>query len=206
MDVKKVINEITGKTFEVLKKLYDNQKEGHDYIQGNNGSRLIFPHYSTIYRNGETRISEQELRFVFIEQFNVYCEKEKLDLYYSVETPTEYKYSFTDKTDPHKDDKRGQSAMVDLCIHDSDFKRIALIEFKALNPDKFCYDKDFCKLTAEKQGDSNLVTFFIMIVKNSDSATTESIYTKSEKKGETVLRCFNLENGIEITEDIEKYK
>ena len=39
MDVKKVINEITGKTFEVLKKLYDNQKEGHDYIQGNNGSR-----------------------------------------------------------------------------------------------------------------------------------------------------------------------
>ena len=65
-DIKNIINEITDKTFEVLKDVYKNQKEGCNYTQGDNGSRLIFPHYSTIYRKGETRISEQEIRFLFV--------------------------------------------------------------------------------------------------------------------------------------------
>ena len=54
MDIKNIINEITTKTFEVLKNVYANQKEGHEFTQGDNGSRLIFPHYSTVYRDGET--------------------------------------------------------------------------------------------------------------------------------------------------------
>ena len=98
MDIRNIINEITSKTFEVLKKVYAYQKEGHEFTQGDNGSRLIFPHYSTAYRDGETRISEQELRFVFIEQFNAYCVENNLMLFYSVETPTEYKYTFTVKS------------------------------------------------------------------------------------------------------------
>lgn len=201
-DIKNIINEITNNTFKVLKKVYDNQKEGCEYTQGDNGSRLIFPHYSTIYRNGETRISEQELRFVFVEQFNVYCAKNNLRLYYSVETPTEYKYTFKDKDNPRKDEE-GQSAMVDLCIHNEKFERVALVEFKALNPDEFCYKKDFCKLDAEKEGKPNLETFFIMMVKKTYTGTYGNIRKKIENKGEnTVFRCYDLEAGEDITSKI----
>ena len=207
MDIKNIINEITTKTFEVLKNVYANQKEGHEFTQGDNGSRLIFPHYSKNYRGGETRISEQELRFVFVEQFNVYCAKNNLNWYYSVETPTEHKYVFGDKNNPHKaeDGEKGQSAMVDLCIHDEKLERIALVEFKALNPDEFCYNKDFCKLDAEKECKPELETFFIMMVKKSDTRTYGNIRRKIENKGEhTVFRCYDLEAGEEITSKIEK--
>lgn len=205
MEVKEVINEIMDRTFDVLKSIYANQKEGKDYPKGRNGSRLIFPHYSTLHRNGETRISEQELRFLFVEQFNAYCEANKLMWYYSVETPTEYKYVFTDKDNPHKDDENGQSAMVDLCIHNEKLGRIALVEFKALNPDEFCYNKDFCKLDAEKESKPELETFFIMMVKKSDTRTYGNIRRKIENKGEhTVFRCYDLEAGEEITSKIEK--
>lgn len=207
MDIKNIINEITTKTFEVLKNVYANQKEGHEFTQGANGSRLIFPHYSTVYRDGETRISEQELRFVFIEQFNTYCVENNLNWYYSVETPTEYKYTFTDKNNPHKDED-GQSAMFDLCIHNEKLERIALIEFKALNPDKFCYKKDFCKLEVEKEGKTELETFFIMMVKNADKGTLKSINAKIQNKDpKTIFRCYKLEGeGEDITDDIINFK
>ena len=207
MDIKNIINEITTKTFGVLEKVYANQKEGYEFTQGENGSRLIFPHYSKNYRGGETRISEQELRFVFVEQFNVYCAKNNLNWYYSVETPTEHKYVFGDKNDPHKAEasEKGQSAMVDLCIHNEKLERIALVEFKALNPDEFCYNKDFCKLDAEKESRPELETFFIMMVKKSDTRTYGNIRRKIENKGEhTVFRCYDLEAGEEITSKIEK--
>ena len=48
--------------------------------------QMIYPNLST----GEMRISEQELRFVFVEEFK----KEHPNLFYSVETPTENKYKF----------------------------------------------------------------------------------------------------------------
>ena len=203
MDVKEVINQITDRTFKILKSIYDNQKEGKDNPERDNGSRLIFPHYSKIYREGETRISEQELRFLFVEQFNAFCAENNLKLFYSVETPTEYKYTFTDKNNPHKDEN-GQSAMVDLSIHDEKLERIALVEFKALNPDEFCYEKDFCKLKAEKEGKPELETFFIMMVKKSDTDTYGNIRKKIENKGEhTIFRCYSLEGREEITSKIE---
>ena len=207
MDIKNIINEITTNTFGVLEKVYANQKEGYEFTQGENGSRLIFPHYSKNYRDGETRISEQELRFVFVEQFNAYCAKNNLNWYYSVETPTEHKYVFGDKNNPHKakEGEKGQSAMVDLCIHDEKLERIALVEFKALNPDEFCYEKDFCKLKAEKECKPELETFFIMMVKKSDTRTYGNIRRKIENKGEhTVFRCYDLEAGEDITSKIEE--
>lgn len=125
-------------------------------------------------------------------------------LFYSVETPTEYKYTFTDKNNPHKDED-GQSAMFDLCIHNEKFERVALVEFKALNPDKFCYKKDFCKLDSEKKGKPNLETFFIMIVKNADNDTFKNINVKIQNKDkETVFRCYDLEAGEDITSKIEE--
>ncbi len=95
-DLNCVICEITKKTFEVIKKVYDHHNEyvdsQEDMTSSDVGSRIIFPKYSS----GDTRISEQELRFIFIEQFYAYIEEKKkanplapINLYYSVETPTE---------------------------------------------------------------------------------------------------------------------
>ena len=143
-----------------------------------------------------------------MEQFNDYCAKNNLKWYYSVETPTEHKYTFTDKNNPHKDDENGQSAMVDLCIHNEKLKRIALVEFKALNPDKFCYKKDFCKLKAEKEDKPELETFFIMMVKSADNGTLESINAKIQNKDpQTIFRCYKLEGeGEDITDVIINFK
>lgn len=197
-----IINSIISKTFEVLEMVFQNQNEGNPCRIVNPNSRLVFPHYSTLYRNGEIRISEQELRFAFVEQFNKNNDVKRHNLFYSVETPTELKYSFKDKMNP-KPDADGQSAMVDLAIHNEKYERIALIEFKALNPDEFCYKKDFCKLTAEWENDKRLTTFFVMILKSSDKRTEQNVNNKiSAKHDHTHFRCYDLSKGKDITDKI----
>lgn len=204
---KEHVKKIIAQTFEVIKKVYDNQKEkfGNSSEFCESGSRIIFPKYSGRYRNGETRISEQELRFIFVEQFNKYCENNSWNAYYSVETPTEKKYIFSKKGDencPHKVDGEGnggQSAMIDLSIHDDKFERIALIEFKALNPGDSAFAKDFCKLSNEP----TCLTFFIMIVKSHGNGTITNIHKKIESKGaETEFYCYDLEKGEDISKKI----
>lgn len=202
------IEEIIKYTFDVIQKVYHTQREGDgnhkDFCESQ--SRIIFPKYSGRYRNGETRISEQELRFIFVEQFNKYCKKNSWNAYYSVETPTEEKYIFSKKGDkncPYKVDGEGnggQSAMIDLSIHDDKFERIALIEFKALNPKKSAFDKDFCKLSNEPKSPA---TFFVMIVKSHDDDTIKSLREKIETKGdETEFYCYDLEKGEDISKKI----
>lgn len=203
------IEEIIKDTFDVIQKVYHTQREGDgnhkDFCESQ--SRIIFPKYSGRYRNGETRISEQELRFIFVEQFNKYCKKNSWNAYYSVETPTEEKYIFSKKGDkncPYKVDgegNRGQSAMIDLSIHDDKFERIALIEFKALNPTKSAFAKDFCKLSNEPKSPA---TFFVMIVKSHDDDTIKSLREKIETKGdETEFYCYDLKEGCDISEIIK---
>ena len=135
---KEIILEIISKAFEHVKKAYKSPE----------GSRLIFPQK----RDGSIRVSEQELRFAFIEEFLKF-EKAK-DWFYAVEVPTKDKYDFTDKNNPKVAEKgKGQSASFDLAIYTKDgdgFKTIALLEFKAGNPDKFAYHKDLAKLENEK--------------------------------------------------------
>lgn len=204
---KEHVKKIIAQTFEVIKKVYDNQKEefGNSSEFCESGSRIIFPKYSGRYRNGETRISEQELRFIFVEQFNKYCKNNSWNAYYSVETPTEEKYIFSERGDkncPYKVDGEGnggQSAMIDLSIHNDKFDRIALIEFKALNPEESAFTKDFCKLSNEP----TCLTFFIMIVKSHDNGTITNIHKKIESKGaETEFYCFDLEKGEDISKKI----
>lgn len=197
MTDKEHIKKIIKATFDVIKNVYKNQKEGYN-VNGNSNSRIVFPKYS----NGETRISEQELRFIFIEQLNKHCQDDKQwNAYYSIETPTENKYKFSEnkkKIQPRKDDE-GQSAKVDLCIYDEKLKRIALIEFKALNPDKTAFDKDFCKLQEEHAAP----TFFIMIVKSHNNGSIPNIHKKIESKGaDTEFYCYDLEKGEDISKEI----
>lgn len=198
-EIKKYIGAIIQYTFEALRDVFEHQKEGIDHNPIGSLSRITFP----LYSDGKTmRLSEQELRFVFVEMFNKYCTEHHLNWYYSVETPTKYKYKFSDKgskIEPKLDNDNGQSAMVDLAIHDADLNRLALIEFKALNPDVSCFAKDFVKL----ENEPDVLTYFLMYVKSHDMGTIESLNLKIEKKASnTEFVCYDLTTGKPIQNEI----
>ena len=202
--VKKHIDVIVENTFKTIIEVYRTQKENQKIVTNNNSSRIIFPLKRESKDNKEEfRISEQELRFVFAEEFNKYC-SENWDAYYSVETPTSKRYDFSNKENPCKVDyPKGQSAMVDFSIflkEQDKLTRVALIEFKALNPDKQSYMKDYVKLLNEDQK----FVYFIMIVKSANDRTSKSIDEKikasyanagldTEKTVE--FRCLDLRTG-----------
>lgn len=164
------IKNVISKTFDVIKSVYKSQKDGlTGQTTGDTGSRIIFPNKR---KNDETRVSEQELRFIFVEQLNLYLQTEEgksWNVYYSVETPTKGEYGFSNP------DKK-ESGNIDLTIHDSKFNRIAIIEFKANNPRKQSYQKDFEKLTNEPTVPNR---YFIQILENINSGTVPNI--KKEK-------------------------
>ena len=210
--VKKHIDVIIENTFNTISEVYRTQMENQKIgTYNNNSSRIIFPlKRESKDKKEEFRISEQELRFVFVEEFNKYCSK-NWDAYYSVETPTSKRYDFSNKEKPCKVDyPKGQSAMVDFSIflkEQDKLTRVALIEFKALNPDKQSYMKDYVKLLNEDQK----FVYFIMIVKSANNRTIKSIADKinasyanagldTEKKVE--FRCLDLGTGKEISEII----
>lgn len=200
--VESIIEKIISDTFSVITNVYKSQKESKPVNKQKslpaNGSRILFPEYSKINKSkGRDRISEQELRFIFVEQLNKNAKNH--DLYYSVETPTENAYVFSkDKGGPKVDKKNGVSARTDLVIHKIDndkFRRVALIEFKALNPVETNYQKDFCKLENEKCD----LKYFIQIIKNSDTGTIDNIKKKiANKKSDIIFRCYCLDRGVEI--------
>ncbi len=204
MTNKEHIEKVIKDTFEIIKQVYANQQEKDGLKGPENGSRIIFPKKR---KNGnkkketfETRVSEQELRFIFVEQLNkeIGEEGKNWDVYYSVETPTRDTYYFKGENPDRKDD--GQSANFDLVIHDSNLKRIALIEFKANNPVKHEYKKDFAKLNNVKEGDG-LLRYFIEIIKASDNGTFKNIHGKIQGN-ESIFRCYTLDGKGEITNNI----
>ena len=196
-EIKRGIVDILQMTFDVIDRCYgvnDELQSKADYK--NTNTRLIFPCRYKVENNKpeklETRVSEQELRFLFIEQFNQYCQNSKNDLwknaYYSIETPTEWSYKFSETTEqqkdekkvPHKveqvkEDEKGQSAMIDVCIHDDTGKRICIIEFKYGNPEKFCFEKDLVKLEKEEK-----LSFFVHLLKSQRSDTLGCVLWKVE--------------------------
>lgn len=137
-------------------------------------ARLYIPNSN----QNEKRISEQELRQLFIEIFL------KDDLFksfcYSIETPTIYKYTFTSEGKRCKpvvvmNTDKGRHANIDLSIFEGD-NRVAIIEFKANNPGLFEHAKDFVKLSSEPG--ENLIRLFIEIYTKTDDATLRSIHEK----------------------------
>ena len=145
-ELKDVIETVLKETFDEIYYAYKEHKEDteNENIKNentkNSKSHIVFPKYKN---NEEIRVSEQELRFVFVEKLNQnICENNKY--YYSVETPTDNSYVFSKEEGP-KVDGGGVSARIDLTIHkkiDNKFERAALIEFKAHNPDTIDYRKD----------------------------------------------------------------
>lgn len=144
---------------------------------GNCQTRLVFPVYPNNYKR---RVSEQELRFVFVEQIQSILQK--YNYYYSVETPTEDKYKFSE------DGKKvqckvgiGQSASFDLTIRDSYQKQIVIIEFKAKMASSHEYAKDFCKLRNTKE--TGEYRYFLNVFERITDNTKQSFEKKiSENK------------------------
>lgn len=136
---------------------------------GNSEERLIFP--KKIQGNGTKpidRISEQELRQIFIEEFK----KEHENLYYSIETPTINKYRFRDSNE--SEEAKKQSALHDMCVFEkvgNDFTRKLNIEFKHGNGAIKNTFKDILKLVQENENG-----VFIHLLKNTkrDTLSNES--------------------------------
>lgn len=181
------IENVIKRTYNILQNVYELQQENAPEKNiRHSGSRILFPKY----RNGATRFSEQELRFIFVEQLNIEIKEHKWDVYYSVETPTEYRYKIKDEITPqvYKDEDKGQSAQFDLVIHDNIFNRIVLIEFKANNASIAHHDKDFKKL--EEEGSDTVMTYFLEAVKSSDAGTVASL-NKKKSAFSGVFKCWS---------------
>lgn len=179
-NIDKAIKLVLQETFYEISNVYNEHKVGVRNANTNNSkSHIVFPIYKPSKSNDpkdskkkkyKTRISEQELRFIFVEQLNKYADNNNLDLYYSVETPTKKAYVFSkDKGGPKvvgETDKAGVSARTDLAIYTkigNEFKLGALIEFKAHNPDAIDYRKDICKLINE-ESENGCTKYFIQII------------------------------------------
>ena len=139
----------------VLASLVNMAPEGNK--EGYKG-QLIFP--NKIQKGeGIKRISEQELRQLFIEKFN----EDYKNLYYSIETPTTGKYNFKEVV--KVDEVNGQSALLDMSVLKGSDPKLN-IEFKHGNPPLKNIEKDVLKLMHEEQNGA-----FIFLLKNTNSGT-----------------------------------
>ena len=137
----------------------DYEKDG-----GKSKEQLIFP--NKFQAKGDIkRISEQELRLLFIEEFK----QANKDLFYSIETPTVNKYKFDKSYNDIKVDNNGQSASLDMCVFRKTpdrYERILNLEFKYKNTGIKNIAKDILKLMAEEQDGA-----FILLLNNTDKGT-----------------------------------
>ena len=156
----------------------------YERSEGKSEERLIFPNTypsektSKIELDKYFRISEQELRFLFVEEFI-----KTTKLFYSVETPTKSKYRFGKEFESIKIDSSGRSASIDMSIFSKssiNYERIFNIEFKYDNVPLFNFGKDILKLMNEEQSGA-----FILLLKNTnkgtfinDSKTREGVFNK----------------------------
>lgn len=184
------IEGIIHDTFDELDKVYKASSSNSSNVRIV-GSRLLFPKYSSSNKSNpeKLRVSEQELRFAFVELFSKKCDSEH-NYFYSIETPTNEKYVFSEKicsgkAVPRKadkedlDNKKGESARFDLTIYNSNYEKICLVEFKNNDSDFHNYEKDFLKLSLE--GDYCL-SYFIDLIEASDSGTLVNGITPRIKK------------------------
>jgi hypothetical protein len=200
---KDCIEKIIGNTFNAIQDAYCYQAEnalGLDNLNRQKLSRVVFPQK----RDGTKRISEQELRLVFVEQLNkaIY---EGWDVYYSVETPTRDTYSGFSNGETPKQDEKGRSGEFDLVIFNNRLERIALIEFKANNASAHDHKKDFIKLNNPKEGGTDVLRYLIEIVNAYDNRTLTRLHTKITGN-ESIFRCWSLRDGRDISEEIRKAK
>lgn len=165
--IRRDIHEVILKTFQsMVTPASDNTAVTNDGL-----IRIKYPYkYKADHSHTEIRISEQELKQVFI-----YYLQTMTDYWYSVETPTTNRYRFKDvevpEVNPHN-----QSALVDLSIYPNknEDKPYAHIEFKCGNPEPMAFQKDILKLYREDIE----VGFFVQILPADDNGTWKNLYEK----------------------------
>ncbi|MBR4437774.1 MAG: hypothetical protein IKS79_01565 [Bacteroidales bacterium] len=104
---------------------------------------------------------------------------EKYGYYFSVETPTKDKYSFSNKNQGKKECEsgKGRSANFDLTIKGQDGKtNIAIIEFKANSASDHECAKDICKLWNDKEEGS--FRYFLNLFRTMDKETHDTLIRK----------------------------
>ena len=178
-DLKIIIDKIVKDAFKRINYAYQHhrEKEKNEDDEPGDGeiaTRLIFPKYA----NNGIRISEQELRFAFVEAFNASQDVKEKKLFYSIETPTEKRYKGFSKGKPDvvKEGKQeGRSGEFDLVIFNNQLDRVCLIEFKAKCATTNAYKKDLLKLNEEGQ---DRLRYFINILETCEQSTVDSIQDK----------------------------
>ena len=157
-------------------------KMGFEKDNVESDGQLIFPMKKEKKEEKEkkiNRISEQELRQLFIEVFK----KNHADLYYSIETPTEEKYKFGKTYDDIilNINNYKTSAALDMCVFkretDEDeykYNRILNIEFKHGNAPLKDIAKDVLKLMREEQNGA-----FIFLLDNTNTGSLNNANSSS---------------------------
>ena len=203
------IETILDETFKVVDAIYSNHREAIIFHPGKK-SRLVFPRYSLKHkddtdRDPETRVSEQELRFAFVEQFNELCYKEKWPYYYSIETPTEKRYVFAKEAKPRVAKKNeGVSGQFDLVVYSDKGERICFIEFKAgMSPEKE-FSKDFLKQNNEVK--NNEAYFVHLLSDTADLKTLNRIKTNRISNKEHVKYVCHIINGKTYSEGCDRWE
>jgi len=149
----------------------------YERIGGESKERMIFPNKFPSQNKSAnitekelakyTRISEQELRFLFVEAFITNIASK--DYFYSIETPTKAKYKFGKSYEEINPNIAGRSASIDMCIFKRDsnkYERILNVEFKHANSSMKSIGKDILKLVHDEQNGA-----FIILLDNTDKGT-----------------------------------
>jgi hypothetical protein len=185
-------------------------------------TRLIYPRYG-IHRNHEIRISEQEIKQIFIEILN----ETRLNhcFLYSVEAPTEKKYVFGNDQECancpfghppnpggactlaviNNNAEGGVSARTDVCLYENiknNIIRKMLIEFKYSNGVNRNFCKDLFKLAHELN--NNNESYFVLILDTFRDVTKNSIFGGGEKYGK-LRKSLNLIRNILNNGNIKVY-
>ncbi len=208
------IENIIENTFKTIDEVYCNNREDETGTPCNS-SNLIFPKYTS----DGNRVSEQELRCIFIEEFN----KSSNGYFYSIETPTQMRYSFSRESrnvipqSYPKEKGKGRSGCIDLAIFNKDKKRCAIIEFKKAPCDAHEYAKDFLKLFSEPDSESGIILRYFICISDgitpiddiSNKITTKKCNINKEKSNKEYsffeYNCYDDPDAIETNKNHSLY-
>ena len=190
-NIETLMEAVLDRTTEIVNYAYQYHREFHANVplrEKEPTTRLVFPrffHGKEDKTTGWTRISEQELRFAFVQAFHEYVCEHKCQCYYSVEPPTVDSYTFSKV----EDDKRkkidpiigkGQSGNFDMAIYDENLKRVCLIEFKYGNVTQQAVKEVKAKLLNKKELGEEAKGYLIYMIKEkaSDIKDVEGLQCK----------------------------
>ena len=194
-DYKRKIYDIIMGTSKNLKDLYNN---------GSSDLQIIFPNKSSHEPNnkeGDIRVSEQELRFAFVEKFLDTIKTE--GWHYSVETPTKFYYrSARNGNEPSLNGTR--SGKIDLTLYDERKNPIAFFEFKSgsLTSKIRELKYDILKLIMESLScnNDNYLGYSLHLVKANKNTITEPDFNKYIDEAIAIIKNTTEENSKEYKE------